>query len=397
MNIAFLTHEPIYPPSGGGSAEAVYLLREMVVRGHVVTVFCPAIEDQSAVEKKLGIQIVPFQSWKMGRFARLRNFKYLFYPRALEHLVLKHSPQSFDLLFAQHSIAAVTAGRLRAKLGIPVVMNFLDFLTAFTETWPRYIAPRSIVRAITGFEIGLPSKYQADAILTVSDPLADRFADAGFPMKRTKAIYYGFDSDLFRPPARWNVDDSKPVIVMHGSFDKHHLGPIIRDAIDFIATKRPGLTFRFVGPQTPALESLMEHIKGLAPAFEVQSTGFVPYEDIPRHLADARMGIVPYEESRGTHCAFVAKAVEYLAMGIPVVSTPLQSLKSYFPSERLLRYSTFNGVSFGGAILEMLNATDPITTDERTVISRKIHTDLSWKRIAAQAIDFTESIICADG
>ena len=45
FRIAFLTHEPFYPPSGGGSAEAIYLVDEMVRRGHQVHVFGPQIDD----------------------------------------------------------------------------------------------------------------------------------------------------------------------------------------------------------------------------------------------------------------------------------------------------------------------------------------------------------------
>jgi hypothetical protein len=39
MRLAFLTHEPYFPPSGGGSAEAIYLIRELVRRGHEVHLF----------------------------------------------------------------------------------------------------------------------------------------------------------------------------------------------------------------------------------------------------------------------------------------------------------------------------------------------------------------------
>ena len=77
FRIAFLTHEPFYPPSGGGSAEAVYLAGEMVRRGHEVHVFCPQIPDAEAVAKKFGVRLHPFTKWPMGRYARLRNFKYL--------------------------------------------------------------------------------------------------------------------------------------------------------------------------------------------------------------------------------------------------------------------------------------------------------------------------------
>ena len=67
LRVAFLTHEPFYPPSGGGSAEAVYLVSEMVRRGHDVHVFGPQIENAEAIEKRFGIHLHPFTRWAMGR------------------------------------------------------------------------------------------------------------------------------------------------------------------------------------------------------------------------------------------------------------------------------------------------------------------------------------------
>ena len=80
LRIAFLTHEPFYPPSGGGSAEAVYLVQEMVRRGHEVHVFGPQIPDAENVQEKFHVTLHPFTRWEMGRYAKLRNFKYLAYP-----------------------------------------------------------------------------------------------------------------------------------------------------------------------------------------------------------------------------------------------------------------------------------------------------------------------------
>ena len=51
MRVAFLTHEPFYPPSGGGSAEVIYLVREMIQRGHEVHLFCPAFHDPNKVQR----------------------------------------------------------------------------------------------------------------------------------------------------------------------------------------------------------------------------------------------------------------------------------------------------------------------------------------------------------
>ena len=47
MRLAFLTHEPFHPPSGGGSAEAVYLVEEFVRRGHEVHLFGPEFPDSA--------------------------------------------------------------------------------------------------------------------------------------------------------------------------------------------------------------------------------------------------------------------------------------------------------------------------------------------------------------
>src|ERR1039457_1491898 len=127
LRIAFLTHEPFYPPSGGGSAEAVYLVEEMIRRGHEVNVFCPQIADTGAVEKNFGVRLHEFKKWPMSRYARLRNFKYLAYPFFLERMVVRAARETkFDLLLSQHAISAVAAGKLKRKLRVPVVMNFPD-------------------------------------------------------------------------------------------------------------------------------------------------------------------------------------------------------------------------------------------------------------------------------
>jgi len=129
--IAFLTHEPFYPPSGGGSAEALYLVEEMVARGHEVHLFCPKLADAPLVLEKFKVQLHEFTLWKMGRYAALRNFKYLAFPFFLQQLVESVAREvKFDLVFSQHAIAAVTAGRLKRRLGVPVVMNFLDYFSS---------------------------------------------------------------------------------------------------------------------------------------------------------------------------------------------------------------------------------------------------------------------------
>ena len=441
--IAFLTHEPFYPPSGGGSAEAVFLVSEMARRGHAVHVFGPKIPDAENVEKKFGVKLHQFEKWEMGRYAKLRNFKYLAYPFFLERMVSaaaesgplssrgtsgaragergdsesskpplpgpllppasgregeKQSARAckikFDLIFSQHAISAVAAGKLKRKLNVPVVMNFPDLLTGFMETWPGYLAPKPLVRALMRYEISLPVRYGVDGVCAISNEFADRLAARGYPREKICPIYYGYDAAAFPLREKIPPPGNPPVVVMHGSFDAHHLGQIAFDAVKTVAAKKPETIFRFVGRRTSGLEKFLQRAQAI-PGFKFEATGFTPYAEVSKLLASATVGIVPYEESAGTHCAFVAKIVEYVATGLPTVCTPLNSVQSFFKKDPLVKFSEFNGEDFGRKILAWLE--EPVSNWQPLAekSSARVRAELDWQPLCRKAVDFAEGIVAS--
>lgn len=394
MRLAFLTHEPFHPPSGGGSSEALYLVEELVGRGHEVHLFCPRLADPAFVRQRFKVQLHEFQRWEMGRYTRLRTPKYLLFPFFLERMVADAARRTpFDGALAQHSIAAVAAGRLKRRIGCPVVMNFLDFLTGFMETWPPLLAPPPLLALLKRYELSLPRRYGADGVLTISDTFTELLVANGCPRDRIRPIYFGFDSALFPEPAAKTTarePGTPPVVIMHGSLDHHHLGPVALEAAVRVAAARPDTIFRFVGKETPALQRFRAQAVARSPRIRIECTGFVPYHSVGPHLAGASVGIIPYEESSGVHCAFVAKAVEYLAVGLPAVSTPLKSIQTYFRDEPLIRFAGFDGTSFAEGILAWL--AEPPATRARLgpAASRRVRAELDWRAISRKAIDFVE-------
>jgi glycosyltransferase involved in cell wall biosynthesis len=399
MRLAFLTHEPFYPPSGGGSAEAIYLVEEMVGRGWEVNLFCPKLADAAAVQKRFGVKLHEFTAWEMGRYTKLRNAKYLIYPSFLQRLVERTAGGArYDSIFSQHAIAAVTAGRLKKKWGVPVVMNFLDYLTGFMETWPIWLAPPPALKVLMRYELALPRRYDVDGVLTVSDTLADLFVKAGCARDKILPIYYGFDSTFFpyRTPVPW--DGSRPpVIVMHGSLDHHHLRDIALVAFERVLRDIPEATFRFVGHRTGALEAFLKRAAVRIPKARIECTGFVPYTEVAKHLHSADLGIVPYEESTGTHCAFVAKIVEYLAVGLPVVSTSINSASRYFADEPTVRFAGFDGDRFGQAIVESLRQPVANLAAAAQKASERVRHELDWRAISRKAVDFVSKLSSRGG
>jgi len=363
----------------------------MVRRGHEVHVFCPQLAGAGEVAQKFGIRLHVFTLWPMGRYAKLRNVKYLAYPFFLERMVALAARQvKFDLVFSQHAISAVAAGRLKRRLGVPVLMNFPDLLTGFMETWPGYVMPRPVVRALMRYEAGLPARYAVDGVLTVSDTLADYFTARGFDPQKIRPIYYGYAAEHFPFQSRPPAGAGPAVVVMHGSLDVHHLGPTAFGAIRLVTRERPGTIFRFVGQKTAALEKFLARTQREVPGFKYEAPGFVPYAQVAAHLADARVGMIPYEESAGTHCAFVAKAVEYVAVGLPAVSTPLKSILRYFGHDPMVRFATFDGEDFGRAILSRLE--EPVDEPRARASAARVQADLDWQPLCRKAVDFAEQV-----
>jgi glycosyltransferase involved in cell wall biosynthesis len=61
---------------------------------------------------------------------------------------------------------------------------------------------------------------------------------------------------------------------------------------------------------------------------QVVFTGFVSYDDLPEYLALSTVAINPLQISQVASIAFPNKVLQYLATGIPVVSTRLEGLFS---------------------------------------------------------------------
>ncbi len=395
MRIAFLTHEPFYPASGGGSIEAIYLVETMARNGMDVDVFCPdfQVPEYFKEDPWSRVRFYKFKKWEMGRYTRLRNIKYLLFPFQLVQMVRSAAwdgGRRYDWVWGQHSIACVAAGMLKKSVKVKcpsaqIAMNYLDLLTGFMENWPKYLAPPFLLKRLTQYEISTPLRYQADQILTVSDELLERFHKLGVERSRLHPFYFGIDANLFASTG-WEPQLSmqeSPEVVMHGSFDHHHLGPLALEATLLTLGRHPGIRFRFIGNATSAWKSFEVNLKKKgADMSRIDREDFIPYESLPSKLAQSHIGWVPYEPSSGTHSAFIAKFVEYQALGMPTVSGKLRGIFRYFGDSPIARFTEFNGQALSDALLDVVK--EPVATwRERGVqIRQKTLNNLDWRVLA---------------
>ena len=106
---------------------------------------------------------------------------------------------------------------------------------------------------------------------------------------------------------------------------------------------------------------------------------------------------MPYEESAGTHCAFVAKVVEYVASGLPAVATPLKSIRGYFRDDPMVRFSKFDGADFGKQIIAWLDESPEVWRIRAAHSAARVRNELDWLPLCRKAVDFAERICSNSG
>jgi glycosyltransferase involved in cell wall biosynthesis len=94
--------------------------------------------------------------------------------------------------------------------------------------------------------------------------------------------------------------------------------------IEAVARARPAWTLALVGPVGPGDPGT--DVSALRALENVHLLGPRRYEDLPAVLRAADAGLVPYAINPLTRSIFPMKVYEYLAAGLPVVSTPLPAL-----------------------------------------------------------------------
>ncbi|WP_329110908.1 glycosyltransferase [Micromonospora sp. NBC_01699] len=209
------------------------------------------------------------------------------------------------LLWLDEDLAAPVAGRLGESA---VVYDATDLDWTFTRRWNRWHLRRGL-RAAVG---------AADLVLASSSALPERLPAARRP---PVVLPNGCDPDRFTPDgpsASWLDPLPRPRLGYLGAVDTRAFDA---DLVAAVARSRPEWTFVLVGPATPAGRA------PLAGLPNVRLHDAVPYAEAPAVLRGCDVGVIPYRVGGLIDYVHPKKCYEYLALGLPVVATPLPALR----------------------------------------------------------------------
>ena len=206
----------------------------------------------------------------------------------------------------------------------------------------------------------------ADVVLT-----GGRLLYAGVAGRRLDAHLFpsGVDSAHYARSRTLRQPHQRPVAGFVGVVDER----LDAALLDEVARLLPDWEFRVVGPVADAKvdESQLPHGSNIT--YLAQQA----YEDLPAVMAGFDVALMPFALNEATRSISPTKTLEYLAAGLPVVSTPVPDVVADFGN--VVRTASGAG-EFAKACIDAL--TEPLEGRDRKM--RRIERRYQWDDIAAR-------------
>lgn len=212
----------------------------------------------------------------------------------------------------------------------------------------------------------------ADLVLVASPHLVETFT----PLSRTEPVLFPNACEV---PAEVGPDGPRPAdLEVEGPYAVYvgRLGT--RVELDLLrAVADAGVPLVLVGPRDDGWGG--EAFDALVARPQVQWLGERPAAELPAYLAGARVGLVPYADRPFNRASFPLKVLEYLAVGLPVVSTDLPAM-AWFPARSV---ATATDAEYGRAVA----STTRVPVDRRAAADRRAFAaEHTWANRASELL-----------
>jgi glycosyltransferase involved in cell wall biosynthesis len=314
----------------------------------------------------------------------------------------RQSASAYVLGYARFFMAALkVVSRLERErhFDIVEVHNMPDFLT-FTaalpklrgaavlldvhDTFPELFATKfgthmsSPAVALMKQEERISSRF-ADGMMVVTKEAGERLQSRAVGRDRMAVVMNTPDERVFGPP-REPVELPAPgeplTAIYHGGMAPRFGVETVVHAARILDGRLPDLRVRIYGASEEENRTIGQLAWEVAPASVSVAAQPTPFAEIPEKLAQAHVGIVPTLHDEFTELLLPVKLMEYIHMGLPVVSTRLPVIERYFGDGEVRFYEPGSARSLARALMDI--TADPEAARERARRAQVKLREIAW-------------------
>jgi glycosyltransferase involved in cell wall biosynthesis len=219
----------------------------------------------------------------------------------------------------------------------------------------------------------------AAAVLTVHEPYRQELVARGVDPRKITVVMNSVDERLL-PPPRSDVVGDRFTVVYHGTVTPEYGVGVVVEALGILHERLPDLRVEIYG-EGDAIAGLRARADdlGVGEALYV-SDRYLPRADVLRAVQSASVGVIPNLPTQLNRFALSTKLLEYVALGVPAVSSDLPTIKAHFSDDEVLFYRAGDARALADAIA--LVRTDPEGATRRALAARARYDEYRWGRNA---------------
>jgi glycosyltransferase involved in cell wall biosynthesis len=204
------------------------------------------------------------------------------------------------------------------------------------EDYVDFIKHKHYLRGPAGGALSVGMRFLLHASSRALDGFV--FADKGtagmfkgMPEAR-KCLFYNFPLRSMFPEELSPWGERPYDLVFLGTMSRTSGIWVILDAVKLLKVRRPGVKCLFIGiPGEELRQEVFRFVEEQQLRANVEFTGRLPHGDVPLLLQRCKVGIVGLLDLPKFHSNIATKLFEYLASGIPVVSSDLPPEREFIP------------------------------------------------------------------
>ena len=366
----------------------------LAARGDTVDFICVKEKDPNAPLSYGGVRLHPISA---GRYQGDSILSYLaiyfgFLMRAFALVTRLHLKNRYDIVQV-HTMPdfLVFAAIVPKLLGAKIILDVHDLMP---ELYACKFGPdrrRWFIRLITWIE--RRSIAFADRAIAVHIPHRDALVNHGNSVQKFSVLLNVPDTAIFGRNGTVRSDD-RFRLIYHGTVARRHGLEVALRAVRAVKDQIPNLEFLVIGhgDDLPRIKSLVEQLQ-LQQC--VRFLGTMPVEQLPGHLAQADVGLVPILYDGFTRYMLPLKLMEYARMGIPAIVSDTETIRAYFDPQMVRFCKPGDERDLADAILELYR--NPDRRNQLIAASGKFSSAYNWDEQKKVYFELVDGLIRGSG
>jgi glycosyltransferase involved in cell wall biosynthesis len=333
------------------------LAQALVGRGHAVSIVAPPVQNPQDAGRHDLYDGVPVIHTALPRFSGAAGVAQQV--RALLRAALAEQPDVLHLFKPKgySGLAALLARKLRPSLPLVVDTDDWEGWGGWNDLLPY---PRAAKALFAWQERDLPRR--ADAVTVASRALQTQVWGFGVRPERVVYIPNGIGRTQIgdrRSESQFpNSDFRSPILLLYTRFWEFDVRDLVAALVPIVA-RCPGVRLLVVGRgERGQVQEFMRLAARAGVAQAIDNRGWVEPAQIPALLATADVALVPMDDTLINRARSLAKLLELMASGLPIVAGRVGQVAEYIEDGRSgLLVAPGDPAAMARAILTLL--TDP--------------------------------------